>query len=143
MFAALLWPVLKLHLAESKNLGLAPQQAFEKSAQFAINEQLGYTAIPRRFTLVTKEIWELQSKLENRSKRSIEKAFNNTRFRAAYDFLLLREASGEDLKGLGQWWTNFQECNEEEREQLLLSRSKNRKRYSIKRKSKYRKDTEL
>lgn len=143
LFAALLWPVLKLHLAESKNLGLAPQQAFEKSAQFAINEQLGYTAIPRRFTLVTKEIWELQSKLGNRSKRSIEKAFNNTRFRAAYDFLLLREASGEDLKGLGQWWTNFQECNEEEREQLLLSRSKNRKRYSKKRKSKYHKDTEL
>ena len=61
LFAALLWPVLKLHLAESKNLGLAPQQAFEKSAQFAINEQLGYTAIPRRFTLVTKDIWELQS----------------------------------------------------------------------------------
>ena len=143
LFAALLWPVLKLHLAESKNLGLAPQQAFEKSAQFAINEQLGYTAIPRRFTLVTKEIWELQSKLENRSKRSIEKAFNNTRFRAAYDFLLLREASGEDLKGLGQWWTNFQECDEEEREQLLLSRSKNRKRYSKKRKSVYHKDTEL
>ena len=143
LFAALLWPVLKLHLAESKNLGLAPQQAFEKSAQFAINEQLGYTAIPRRFTLVTKEIWELQSKLENRSKRSIEKVFNNTRFRAAYDFLLLREASGEDLKGLGQWWTNFQECDEEEREQLLLSRSKNRKRYSKKRKSKYHKDTEL
>ena len=40
LFAALLWPVFKMHLAESKNLGLAPQLAFEKSAQFAINEQL-------------------------------------------------------------------------------------------------------
>ena len=53
LFAALLWPVFKMHLAESKNLG-SPQLAFEKSAQFAINEQLGYTAIPRRFTLATK-----------------------------------------------------------------------------------------
>ena len=143
LFAALLWPVFKLHLAESKNLGLSPQQAFEKSAQFAINEQLGYTAIPRRFTLATKEIWELQNKLGIHSKRNIEKVFNNVRFRAAYDFLLLREASGEELNGLGQWWTKFQESNEEEREQLLVSRNKNQRRYTKKRKSAYHNDTGL
>ena len=134
LFAALLWPVFKMHLAESKNLGLAPQLAFEKSAQFAINEQLGYTAIPRRFTLATKEIWKLQSKLASRSKKSIETVFSNSRFRAAYDFLLLREESGEDLKGLGQWWTNFQESNEPVRKKLILSRSKKTKRFANKRK---------
>ena len=134
LFAALLWPVFKMHLAESKNLGLSPQLAFEKSAQFAINEQLGYTAIPRRFTLATKEIWQLQSKLADRSKKSIEIVFCNSRFRAAYDFLLLREESGEDLKGLGQWWTNFQESNEPVRKKLILSRSKKTKRFANKRK---------
>ena len=134
LFAALLWPVFKMHLAESKNLGLSPQLAFEKSAQFAINEQLGYTAIPRRFTLATKEIWKLQSKLASRSKKSIETVFSNSRFRAAYDFLLLREESGEDLKGLGQWWTNFQESNEPVRKKLILSRSKKTKRFANKRK---------
>ena len=134
LFAALLWPVFKMHLAESKNLGLSPQLAFEKSAQFAINEQLGYTAIPRRFTLATKEIWKLQSKLASRSKKSIETVFSNSRFRAAYDFLLLREESGEELKGLGQWWTNFQESNEPERKKLILSRSKKTKRFAHKRK---------
>ena len=135
LFAALLWPVFKMHLAESKNLGLAPQLAFEKSAQFAINEQLGYTAIPRRFTLATKEIWQLQNKLASRSKKSIEIVFCNSRFRAAYDFLLLREESGEELKGLGQWWTKFQESNESERKKLILSRSKKKKRFTNKRKS--------
>ena len=134
LFAALLWPVFKMHLAESKNLGLAPQLAFEKSAQFAINEQLGYTAIPRRFTLATKEIWQLQSKLASRSKKSIESVFCNSRFRAAYDFLLLREESGEELKGLGEWWTKFQENNESERKKLILSRSKKKKRFANKRK---------
>ena len=134
LFAALLWPVFKMHLAESKNLGLSPQLAFEKSAQFAINEQLGYTAIPRRFTLATKEIWKLQSKLASRSKKSIETVFSNSRFRAAYDFLLLREESGEELKGLGQWWTNFQESNEPERKKLILSRSKKKRRFANKRK---------
>ena len=135
LFAALLWPVFKMHLAESKNLGLVPQLAFEKSAQFAINEQLGYTAIPRRFTLATKEIWQLQNKLANRSKKSIETVFCNSRFRAAYDFLLLREESGEELKGLGQWWTKFQESDESERKKLILSRSKKKKRFTNKRKS--------
>ena len=134
LFAALLWPVFKMHLAESKNLGLSPQLAFEKSAQFAISEQLGYTAIPRRFTLATKEIWQLQSKLASRSKKSIEKVFCNSRFRAAYDFLLLREDSGEELKGLGPWWTKFQESNELERKKLVLSRSRKKKHVASNRK---------
>ena len=134
LFAALLWPVFKIHLAESKNLGLTPQLSFEKSAQFAINEQLGYTAIPRRFTLATKEIWQLQSKLASRSKKSMKAVFCNSRFRAAYDFLLLREESGEELQGLGQWWTKFQESNESERDKLILSRSKKKRRFAKTRK---------
>ena len=134
LFAALLWPVFKLSIAENKNLGLAPQQSFDKAAEFAINEQLGYTAIPRRFTVAMKEIWELQSKLKTRSKRGVERVFSNPRFRAAYDFLLLREASGEELNGLGQWWTKFQACNAKEREDLLVSANNKKRRFTKKRK---------
>ena len=134
LFAALLWPVFRLNIAENKNLGLAPQQSFDKAAEFAINEQLGYTAIPRRFTVAMKEIWELQSKLKTRSKRGVERVFSNPRFRAAYDFLLLREASGEELNGLGQWWTKFQACNAKEREDLLVSANNKKRRFTKKRK---------
>ena len=35
----------------------------------------------------------------------------NPRFRAAYDFLLLREQSQEIPGGLGRWWTEFQAQN--------------------------------
>ena len=42
------------------------------------------------------------------NKRSIEGSFGHPRFRAAYDFLLLREEAGEDLGGRGEWWTQFQ-----------------------------------
>ena len=48
-------------------------------------------------------------------KRSGNKAFllvGQPRFRAGYDFLLLREQSGENLDGLGQWWTDYQESDE-------------------------------
>ncbi|HNE26351.1 MAG TPA: polynucleotide adenylyltransferase PcnB, partial [Pseudomonadales bacterium] len=37
---------------------------------------------------------------------------------AAYDFLLLREQVGEELNGLGSWWTQYQTASPEEREQL-------------------------
>ncbi|MDB3992298.1 polynucleotide adenylyltransferase PcnB [Gammaproteobacteria bacterium] len=126
LFASLLWPVLKSHLAKSKNLGLPPQKAFQQAAQSTLSEQLHYTAIPKRFTLAARQIWELQQKLEVRTKRNVDKVFNNSRFRAAYDFLLLREESGEDLKGLGQWWTDFQVSDSETKLKLITKVQKRR-----------------
>lgn len=43
------------------------------------------------------------------------------RFRASYDLLLLREQSGEDLGGLSQWWTDFQNANHDTREKMAKS----------------------
>ena len=126
LFASLLWPVLKLYLAKSKNLGLPPQKAFQQAAQSALSEQLHYTAIPKRFTLATREIWELQQKLAVRTKRNVDRVFNSSRFRAAYDFLLLREKSGEELKGLGQWWTDFQVSDSETKLKLITKVQKRR-----------------
>jgi poly(A) polymerase len=55
-----------------------------------------------------REIWELQLRLPNRRGRRAELLLSHKRFRAAYDFLLLREAAGEELGDLGQWWTEYQ-----------------------------------
>ena len=136
LFSALLWPVLKLKLAQSKNLDLAPQQAFEQAAQSTLMEQLDYTAIPKRFTVACREIWDLQGRLQRRNKRSIESAFKHPRFRAAYDFLLLREQAGEELDGLGQWWTDFQTGDQKEKTELsgAVPRVKNLRRRRSKRK---------
>jgi poly(A) polymerase len=41
------------------------------------------------------------------------------RFRAAYDFLVVRERGGEDTGGMGDWWTRYQGADEEERPALL------------------------
>lgn len=109
LFAALLWPVLQRRLARAKANGAEQQpMLLQQCMDAVIHEQLQYTAIPKRFSIATKEIWEMQSRLQRRNKRSITSAFNHPRFRAAYDFLLLREESGEDLQGLGQWWTDYQ-----------------------------------
>ena len=108
LFAALLWPVLKLRLEAQKSDEGNQHQLFQQAAQDVLMEQIQYTTVPKRFTIAAKEIWELQSKLMRDNKRSIEGSFSHPRFRAAYDFLLLREEAGEDLGGRGEWWTKFQ-----------------------------------
>lgn len=108
LFAALLWPVLQLRLESQKTDQSNRHQLFQQVAQEVLMEQVQYTAIPKRFTIAAKEIWELQARLMRNNKRSIEGAFSHPRFRAAYDFLLLREEAGEDLGGRGEWWTQFQ-----------------------------------
>ena len=40
-------------------------------------------------------------------------------FRAAYDFVLLREQAGENLDGLGNWWTQYQQANELGRQEMV------------------------
>lgn len=59
-----------------------------------------------------REIWNLQVRLPNRGGRRAEHLVSLPRFRAAYDFVLLREQAGEDLGGLGQWWTRYQDADE-------------------------------
>ena len=69
-------------------------------------------------------MWELQLKLPNRHGSRAEKLLTHPRFRAAYDFLLLREKSGEIKAGLGDWWTNFQEADSEQRQNMLTELNK-------------------
>jgi poly(A) polymerase len=119
LFAALLWAPLQQELQRMLNgeaVTLADQQ---EAANRVIGRQLQITSIPKRFSIATREIWELQLRLEQRNRRSVETVYQHPRFRAGYDFLLLREESGESLNGLGQWWTDFQISDKNLQEQLL------------------------
>ncbi len=121
LFAALLWPMLSLRQEqEERNAEFGHKKlGFLTIANEVIGEQLEYTAIPKRISFASREIWELQWKLENRNKKNVRSTFAHPRFRAAYDFLLLREAAGEDLRGCGQWWTDFQFGDTNQQEGLV------------------------
>jgi len=106
---------LKRH-SDNKIYGI---QDLQIAANKTISAQLQYTAIPKRFTIAIREIWELQQRLQRRNKRSILSAFNHPRFRAAYDFLLLREESGEQLNELGKWWTYFQISDTNQQSEMI------------------------
>lgn len=121
LFAALLWPAVAASGAWTRTPGPQETLALQQAAADVLTREMRHIAIPRRFSAPAREIWELQPRLERRSGRRAWQLMEHPRFRAAYDFLLLREQSGEDLGGLGAWWTRFQTAGEAEREQMAAA----------------------
>ncbi len=98
---------------------MPPIAAMQDAAHELIIEQCQRIAIPKRFTLPIREIWDMQERLPRRSGKRADLLLDNSRFRAGYDFLLLRESAGEQTDGLGQWWTDYQDCNDSERRDMI------------------------
>jgi len=118
LLAVMLWPAVQQRYDALIAGGLPSLQATHDAGQDVLTEQLQQLSIPKRFSMPMREIWDLQVRLQNRKGRRAELLLGHKRFRAAYDFLILREAVGEDLGGLGDWWTQYQQANPEQ--QLAL-----------------------
>ncbi len=110
LFAALLWePARQLAeelRSEDSDLGEVP--ALASAGSMMVTRQARQTAIPKRFSMPMREIWNLQPRFEQRNGKRPQRLLTHPRFRAAYDFLLLRAESGEASPELAQWWTEFQ-----------------------------------
>ncbi|HXH03735.1 MAG TPA: polynucleotide adenylyltransferase PcnB [Candidatus Competibacteraceae bacterium] len=119
LYAALLWEPLKLRLGQLLAAGMTEQEATELAAEQVIDEQVRHTAIPKRYSQPMKEIWALQPRFTQTGGRRPLKLLGHPRFRAGYDFLLLRAACGEVEPKLAEWWTRFQDADEDGREAML------------------------
>ncbi|WP_185233111.1 polynucleotide adenylyltransferase PcnB [Teredinibacter franksiae] len=120
IYAAFLWPAMRASMRhQMKDQKLSTQEAMQRAAQGVVSQQLSYTAIPKRFLVPMREIWALQLRLPRRQGKRARALMEHPRFRAAYDFLLLREQSGEKVDGLGDWWTRFQQVTEDEQTKMV------------------------
>lgn len=119
LYAAMLWPAITPLYEQFKQRGVPTFPAMDKASQQVLLQQLQHTAIPKRFSLMSKEIWSLQERLSQRSGKKAESMLEHQRFRAAYDFLLLRESAGEDTGQLGEWWTRYQSLGQPQRMSML------------------------
>ena len=116
LLAALLWPILLARCTKNNEINI---RKFFRSMDGVLREQQRLTAIPRKFNSYIKDIWVLQLKLHSRIKSQPYKTIRHPRFRAAYDFLLVRERASNDQKGLGKWWTDFQKNDDALRGSLI------------------------
>ncbi|WP_407362766.1 polynucleotide adenylyltransferase PcnB [Pseudomonas luteola] len=119
LFAALLWPALPARVDYHQEKGLPPIPAMQEAAHDITLEQCRRIAIPKRFTIPMREIWDMQERLPRRQGKRADMLLENPRFRAGYDFLLLRESAGERTGNLGQWWTRYQEVSDSQRREMI------------------------
>ncbi|HYS56991.1 MAG TPA: polynucleotide adenylyltransferase PcnB, partial [Burkholderiales bacterium] len=121
LFAALLWHEVLAAWKKAQQRGLKPIPALFEAMDAVLDIQTDKLAIPRRLTAVMKEIWALQPRFEQRSGRRPFGLLAHERFRAGFDFLVLRSASGEAPEELTQWWEKFQQAGETERQAMLMA----------------------
>jgi poly(A) polymerase len=85
-----------------------PTESKGLAAGAALAAEHEIITIPRRFSQFVRDIWALQSRLEVIRPKSVGMALEHPRFRAAYDFLVLRAAAGEPVGDAADWWTELQ-----------------------------------
>ena len=123
LLAAFLWYPLSRQVNQLKQTTqLTPQDAFFAALHEVMSEQQRSIAIPKRFQAPMKDIWILQDKLARREGKRAYKAFEHPKFRAGYDFLLLRgEIEGGETAELAKWWTDFQEATPDAQQMMVKS----------------------
>lgn len=112
LFAALLWDPVRDRAASLRASGMHEMEAMRSAGEQVVSEQVQHVAIPRRFSVQSREIWSMQPRLVSR--RRVNALFDHARFRAAYDFLVLRAEAG-DAGDAGadaaDWWTRYQDAD--------------------------------
>lgn len=121
LYAVLLWPSVALRHEEFQAQGMPATPALHQAANMVLDNQVASTAIPRRFSTPMREIWDMQYRLPKRYGKRAFLLLEHPRFRAGFDFLLIRELSGTELDGLGAWWEEFQHATESQQRELIKS----------------------
>lgn len=127
LFATLLWhEVLKAWEPHKKQMPMIP--ALYQAMDDVVKQQAKKLAIHNRFVSGMKEIWAMQPRFEQRSGKRPFGLLAHKRYRAAYDFMLLRCESGELPADIGEWWTTFADAKSEQRNAMLLPNTGPKKR---------------
>lgn len=109
LFAVLLWGEVRDVAHHQIARGKDANDAWAQAAMQVVGEQCQRVAIPRRFTFTMEEIWSLQPRFEQIQRKKVLRLLTHPRFRAAFDFLLLRAHESPAIRELGLWWDHAQQ----------------------------------
>ncbi len=115
LFAILLWPKVYIKSGISNRINY---KSFYRTMSAVMQKQQNITAVPRRYSSFIRDVWMNQIRFNKVGKKSINFA-NNIRFRASYDFLLLRNSMERNLDTPINWWTEFKAANYDKKMKLL------------------------
>ncbi|NOQ16166.1 MAG: polynucleotide adenylyltransferase PcnB [Methyloprofundus sp.] len=119
LFSTFLWDGVK-ELAD-KNLvkGMPESIAYQQAASAIITEQVKSTSFPKHIGTAMRDVWGLQARFDKRNGARPYRLLGHPKFRAAYDFLVLRAETGGAEQELADWWTNFQTASDAEQKKMI------------------------
>ncbi|RXE32930.1 polynucleotide adenylyltransferase PcnB, partial [Xanthomonas perforans] len=110
----LLWPAFCRTLMALQAQGVQPEDAQRRAADRVTLHQLERVALPRRFSLPMQEIWLLQTRFSSRQRKRVFRTLSHPRFRAAFDFLVLRQFASPDHAADVEFWREAQKSSGQE-----------------------------
>lgn len=119
LFSCLLWDPVREDAHNLLDQGNPASKAWRIAMMDALRDQSQYVSVPKRMADTVIEIWTLHFRLVSRKPKTVFQIMNNRRFRAAYDFMLLRANLSEVDQDLVDWWTTIQEVDEAARQQMV------------------------
>jgi poly(A) polymerase len=123
LFAVLLWGEVAALAAKLLAEGTMQSLAWQRAAHRVMAEQGKRVAIPRRFGYTIEDIWALQPRFAERTRKRVFRLMAHPRFRAAYDFLLLRAGESDELRESGEWWTEIQALSADQVSEQLAAKT--------------------
>ena len=101
IYAVFLWPSFDLLYSQKKG-------QFERVFDHIISKQSESIVIPKFFISTVYEIWRLQEYFVDLRKNTSKSILNSIKYRAAYDFFLIRSYINEDLVQYVNKWEKIE-----------------------------------
>ncbi|MEL6448976.1 MAG: polynucleotide adenylyltransferase PcnB [Pseudomonadota bacterium] len=110
LLAVLMWWPIKARAAEIyETESASPSQALGRATFEVLGRQQQMISMPKRFTAPLREMIALQPRFQKMRGARALAFLEHRRFRAAYDFMLLRAGIGEVGEDVAKFWTDVQE----------------------------------
>jgi poly(A) polymerase len=129
LYAVFLWhPVFERAESIYEEFDVSRIEALLDACDEVSAEQQTHTTYPRRYSVPMKDMLVMQKRFENQRGARAMRLLSHKRFRAAYDFLLLRASCGEVDQNLADFWTEVQSLSEGEQRKAFAVRRRGRRR---------------
>lgn len=120
LYAVMLWPSIRDLAARFMQRDELPRAAaLAEACHQVMLQQQACTSVPKRYSVPMREVLALQHRFRNRKGVRAARFLGHKRFRAAYDFMVLRASCGEEDEETAAWWTDIQSREDGEMKQAF------------------------
>ena len=138
VLAAVLWPDVNRRWQRNLAQGQKPAPALTDAIESLRSDVEKGWGVPQRFAATMREIWQFQPQFEQMRGARPHRLLAQQRFRAAYDFLVLRGEVGEIDRQTVEWWNSFQHADEGLRNEMTTNHARAQGNEGVKKKRRRR-----